>query len=157
MSARAHDFERSFGFVLNDISRLARREFDRRVRTLGLTRAQWMFLYHLARRPGSSQSELAESLQMVRISVSRQAERLERAGWIERSDHLEDARAYHLHLTRKAERIVDRLAAVAAELRDDYLRGLPAARRESLVDDLLQVKANLVRMEAAAKLRSNEN
>ena len=157
MSARAHDFERSFGFVLNDISRLARREFDRRVRGLGLTRAQWMFLYHLARRPGSPQSELAESLQMVRISVSRQAERLERAGWIDRCDHQHDARAYHLHLTRKAERIVDRLAAVAAELRDDYLAGLSAARRESLVDDLLLVKANLVRMEAAEKLRANEN
>ena len=157
MPARPYDFERSFGFILSDISRLARREFDRRVRTLGLTRAQWLFLYHLARRPGSSQSELDESLQMERISVSRQAQRLERAGWIARSDHRHDARAYHLHLTPQAQRVANRLTAVAAQLRDDYLQGLPAARRAALVDDLLFVKANLLRMEAEAKQRSHEN
>ncbi len=157
MASRPDHFDRSLGFILSDISRLARREFDRRVRGLGLTRAQWLFLYHLARRPGSSQSELAESLQMERISVSRQAQRLERAGWIERSDHQHDARAYHLNPTRKAERIVSRLATVAAELRDDYLQGLPAARRESLVDDLLLIKANLLRMESRTNHRTHEN
>src|SRR4051812_12281122 len=105
MPAPTFQLERNFGFIIGDISRLARKEFDRRVRELRLTRAQWMFLCHLARQPGCTQSELAESLQMERISVSRQAERLEKAGWIERRDHEWDARAYHLYLTPKAERL----------------------------------------------------
>jgi len=109
-----------------------------------------LFLYHVARNPGCSQSDLADSLQVERISVSRQAERLERAGWIVRRDHDDDARAYQLVLTPKAEKMVERLAEVAAELREDYLRGLPQARRSALLNDLLQIKNNLLRLETGA-------
>jgi MarR family transcriptional regulator for hemolysin len=157
MTRRPPTFDRSFGFILSDISRLARREFDRRVRTLRLTRSQWLFLYHLARQPGCTQSELAESLQMERISVSRQAARLEKAGWIERSDHAEDRRAYHLHLTPKAERLALRLGDLAGRLREDFLSGLTAARRAALIHDLLHVKTNLLQMDERAKQRSDEN
>jgi DNA-binding MarR family transcriptional regulator len=150
VSLSASQIEQSFGFLLNDISRLARRQFDRRVRSLQLTRAQWLFLYYLARSPGCTQSELAEHLQIERISVSRQAERLERSGWIERRDHNADARAYQLVLTPKAERTVARLSKVAAELREDYLRGLPPSRRSALMNDLLRIKNNLLRLEAGA-------
>ena len=157
MAHRPTTFDRSLGFIFSDISRLARKEFDRRVRGLRLTRSQWLFLYHLARQPGCTQSELAESLQMERISVSRQASRLERAGWIERSDHSEDRRAYHLHLTPKAARLTLRLGDLAGRLRDDYLSGLTAARRSALIHDLLHVKTNLLQMDERAKQRSDEN
>lgn len=150
MAHRPTTFDRSLGFIFSDISRLARKEFDRRVAGLELTRSQWLFLYHLARQPGCTQSELAESLQMERISVSRQASRLERAGWIERRDHQRDGRAYHLHLTPKAERIALRLTGLAGRLREDYLSGLPATRRTALINDLLHVKTNLLQMEANA-------
>lgn len=141
----------SFGFVLNDINRLARLEFDRRVRRFNLTRAQWLFLLHVARQPGCTQSELAESLQQTKITVSRQAERLEKAGWIERRDHADDRRAYHLHLRPKAERVAERLAHVADELRSDFLEVLPPARRIRLMSDLQLVKARLQQMTARSK------
>jgi MarR family transcriptional regulator for hemolysin len=151
MALRPTTFDRSLGFIFSDISRLARKEFDRRVRDLQLTRSQWLFLYHLARQPGCTQSELAESLQMERISVSRQADRLEKAGWIERRDHEEDGRAYHLHPTPKAERLALRLSGMAGQLRKDFLNGLPATRRTALINDLLHVKTNLLQMEANAR------
>jgi MarR family transcriptional regulator for hemolysin len=151
MAPRLPSFDRSFGFILTDISRLSRKEFDRRVRGLRLTRAQWLFLYHLARRPGCTQSGLAESLQLEKITVSRQAGRLLRAGWIARRDHARDGRAYHLQLTPKAEKIIARLAGVVQRLRREYMQGLSAARRAALIDDLLRIKSNLLRMEAGAK------
>lgn len=150
MSALRPSPDRQLAFLLTDISRLARKEFDRRVRPLGLTRAQWLFLYYLGRQPGASQSDLAEQLQMEKITVSRQAKRLEQAGWIERRDHREDGRAYHLHLTARAERIVDRLDQLASRLRTDYLRGVPPSRRGALVNDLSLIKANLLQLEDAA-------
>jgi DNA-binding MarR family transcriptional regulator len=151
------NFERSLGFVLADITRLARKEFDRRVRPLHLTRAQWLFLYYVARQPGCTQAELADAMQMQKITVGRQAARLLRTGWIVRRDHARDGRAYRLHLSAKAERVVARLAGMATQLRDDYLAGLPAARRTALVNDLLHIKANLVRLEAAAKKPSRSH
>ena len=42
--------------------------------------------------------------------------------------------------------MVARLAVVGDQLRLDALSGLPPARREALIDDLLKVKANLLRM-----------
>jgi DNA-binding MarR family transcriptional regulator len=150
MSALRANTERHLGFLLSDISRLARREFDRRVRHLGLTRAQWLFLFHLSRQPGATQSELAELLQMEKISVSRQAGRLERAGWIERRDSQEDGRAYHVYLTPRAGRIVEKLDSMATEFRADYLRGLPPARRSALFTDLSRIKANLLELDHAS-------
>ena len=156
MVARSSSFENGFGFILADISRLARREFDRRVRDLHLTRAQWLVLMHLARRPGCTQSDLADAMQMQKITIGRHAERLLRSGWIERRDHAEDARAYHLYVSRKAEPIIDRLNAMAEKLRAEFMRGLHPTRREALITDLLHIKSNLVRMDAEARQRSHE-
>jgi len=151
MSANRTQVERSLGFLFADISRLARKEFDRRVRDLGLTRAQWLFLYYLSRQPGCTQSDLAELLQMEKITISRQAKRLEKAGWIARGDHSEDARAYRLVLTPRAGRIIVRLEQRADRLRNDYLDGISPPRRSTLLADLTLIKANLVRLENRAR------
>jgi len=151
MVARRTSFENSLGFILGDISRLARKEFDRRVRELRVTRAQWLVLMHVARLPGCTQSDLAEAMQMQKITVTRHVERLLRAGWIEREDHAEDGRAYHLYLSRKAEPLIDRLSGVADQLRDEYMRGLPAGRRGALIKDLLHIKTNLLRLDAEGR------
>ena len=135
------NFDRSLGFIVNDVSRLLREEFNRRVRGEGLTRAQWLLLYHVARQPGASQSELAAALQVEKITVSRQAARLEKAGWLRRADHVQDHRAYRLHLTPRATRIIAQFATVSERLREDAMAGLPAARRAGLIDDLLHIKS----------------
>lgn len=155
MVARGKEFENSLGFILSDISRLARKEFDRRVRDLRVTRAQWLVLMHLARRPGCTQSDLADAMQMQKITVTRHVERLLRAGWVERHDHTEDGRAYHLHLSRKAEPLIDRLTGVADQLRGEYMRGLSAPRRAALIQDLLHIKTNLLRMDAEGRQNGN--
>jgi len=146
-------FEHSLGFILSDISRLARTEFDRRVRTLGVTRAQWLVLLHLARRPGCTQSDLADAMQIQKITVSRHVDRLVRAGRIERRDHADDARAYHLYLTKKTQPLIEKLATVAEAMRLEYMDGLSVARRDALIADLLHIKSNLLRMDADARRR----
>src|SRR5262245_50577647 len=45
------------GYMLSDVARLIRMIFDRRVRDIGLTRAQWLVLTRLYRRPGASQTQ----------------------------------------------------------------------------------------------------
>jgi DNA-binding MarR family transcriptional regulator len=151
MSATTPTAEPTLGVLLADISRLARKEFDHRVRDLGLTRAQWLFLYYLARQPGCTQSELAELLQMEKITVSRQAERLEKAGWIKRGDHAADARAYHLELTARARRVISLLNERAERLRADYLAGISPQRHSALMADLGLIKANLLRLHTQSR------
>lgn len=145
------NYDRSLGFIISDISRLLRKEFDRRVRGYGLTRAQWLLLYHVARQPGASQSDLAESLQLEKITISRHAARLEKSGWLERHDHTEDGRAYRLRLTQRSLRMIQQLSGIADQLREDAMDGLTEARRVALIDDLLHIKSNLVAFDTAAK------
>ena len=72
------------GYMLSDVARLIRTVFDRRVRDLGLTRAQWLVLTRLYRRPGASQTELADMLEIDRASAGRMIDRMEKGGWVER-------------------------------------------------------------------------
>ena len=63
------DLSRNFGFILNDVARLLRTAFDRRVRSLGLTRSQWWVLNHLFRNDGTTQSELADILEIEKATL----------------------------------------------------------------------------------------
>lgn len=141
------DFERSPGLIMADIGRLIRKEFDRRSRGLGVTRAQWTVILHIARRPGCSQSELADRLEMEKMTVCRQLDRLELAGWVARGPDAEDRRIKRLQLEPKAVKLLGAVAQIAAGLRRDYLKGFAAKRRETLVDDLLLIKRNLLALD----------
>ncbi len=140
------DLSRNFGFLINDVARLMRTAYDRRVRDLGLTRSQWWVLNHLFRNDGVTQSELAEVLEIERPTLGRLLDRLEAKGWVRREHDARDRRAWRVYLTDAVEPAMRRLRKVAAELRSDALAGLSERERERFVDTLLSVKANLQRM-----------
>jgi DNA-binding MarR family transcriptional regulator len=135
--------ERSFGFLLYDAARLLRRDFDRRARSLGLTRAQWSVLAHLKRNEGSKQAAVADTLELEPITLVRLLDRLEAAGWVERRADPTDRRARQLFLTEKARPVLDQLMALAAETRAVALAGFSEPEREVLIDALIKVRANL--------------
>jgi MarR family transcriptional regulator, transcriptional regulator for hemolysin len=145
------DDDRSLGFLISDAARLMRTVFDRRVRRLELTRAQWLVLARLNRRPGASQSELADMMEVEKASAGRMVDRLERKGWIERRPDPVDRRVNRLYLTAGAENISQRMQAVAAQTVGDALRDLSPAQTELLADLMATVKARLVAMAAAAE------
>ena len=78
------DDERHIGFLISDVARLMRTAFDRRVRGLGLTRSQWLVINRLHRRPGATQSELAEMLEVEKATAGRMVDRMEKKGWVVR-------------------------------------------------------------------------
>ena len=69
--------ERQIGFLISDVARLMRTAFDRRVRALGLTRSQWLVINRLHRRPGATQSELAEMLEVEKATAGRMVDRMD--------------------------------------------------------------------------------
>jgi len=141
------DLSRNFGFILNDVARLMRTTFDRRVKALGLTRSQWWVLNHLFRNDGATQSELADILEVEKATLGRLLDRMEQKGWIRRESHAEDRRAKRVFLTDEVEPALKAMRAAAAEVRRDALSGLSTAQQEQFVDALLAIKANLSRPE----------
>jgi len=142
------DLSRNFGFLVNDVARLLRTAYDRRIRKLGLTRAQWWVLTHLFRGDGVSQSELAVTLEIEPPTLGRLLDRLEAKGWVRREHDARDRRVWRVHLTVEVEPALRTMRAIAAELRRDALAGVRAAERERFVDTLLAIKANLLRLPA---------
>jgi DNA-binding MarR family transcriptional regulator len=137
------DLSRNFGFILNDVARLMRTTFDRRVKSLGLTRSQWWVLNHLFRNDGVTQSELAEILEVEKATLGRLLDRMEQKGWVRREGHAGDRRAKRVFLTEEVEPAIKTMRAAAAELRRDALSGLSATEQNQFVDALLAIKSNL--------------
>jgi DNA-binding MarR family transcriptional regulator len=141
------DLSRNFGFILHDVARLLRTVFDRRVKSLGLTRSQWWVLTHLFRNPGATQSELADVLEVEKATLGRLLDRLEHKGWIRREADGADRRAKRVYLTEEVAPAMKSMRSAAAELRRDALAGLSAEDQSRFVDTLLAVKGNLARLD----------
>jgi DNA-binding MarR family transcriptional regulator len=131
------------GFLLHDVARLLRRNFNRRCQELGLTQAQWQLLAYLSRQEGLRQSQLADILEMQPISVARLVDRMEAAGWIERRPDPEDRRAVNLYITPKAEPILEKMWEHAAIARSEALSGIARADQDKLFELLSQMRGNL--------------
>lgn len=141
------DPEQSLGFLLNDVARLLRRNFNRRAQALGLSQAQWRALAYLSRQEGVNQVTLADSLEVQPITLARLIDRLQDAGLVIRRSDLGDRRAVRLYLTAKAKELLDRMQPLAAETREEALAGLPRESSKRLIETLRRMKQNLVEAE----------
>ena len=131
------------GYMLSDVARLIRTVFDRRVRGIGLTRAQWLVLTRLHRRPGASQTELADMLEIDRASAGRMIDRMEKGGWVLRHADSVDRRVNRLHLTREARRVHAKMWAIAEATIDDALASLSSKERDQFTRLTARVKGRL--------------
>jgi DNA-binding MarR family transcriptional regulator len=138
------NLERNFGFILNDVARLLRTTFDRRAKSIDLTRSQWWVLTHLYRRDGLNQSELADILEIEKPTLGRLLDRLETKGWLRREPDPLDRRVKRVFLTDEVKPAMKSLRGIAADFRRDALAGLSQKQREQFVDTLLDIKANLL-------------
>lgn len=131
------------GYRLADNSRLLRRLFDERVRSLGLTAAQARLLLSLERNPMENQVFHAERLEIEPITLTRIVDRLEESGWVERQSDPADRRARILHLTDKSRGIVTRLRVIVEALFEDMLSEFDTAERAQFAHLLERIGANL--------------
>jgi DNA-binding MarR family transcriptional regulator len=138
-----------FAFEVAETARLLRRAFDRRAAVLGVTRAQWRVLVRLDGKAGIRQVELAEALDIEPITLCRLLDRLEEADLIERRRDEVDRRAWNIHLTAKAEPLIDDLHALGELFHEDALVGISDEERRATLDVLARVRANLAQIETA--------
>ncbi|GAO38618.1 putative MarR family transcriptional regulator [Sphingomonas changbaiensis NBRC 104936] len=133
----------TLGFLVGDISRLMRRAFDVRARTIGVTRPQWRMLTTLSRHEGVNQGRLADLLDVEAITLCRMVDRLSEADLVERRPDPTDRRAWRIYLTDRARPILGELRSLADDLIEETLDGVSAAERETLMTLLERIRINL--------------
>ncbi|ODP38356.1 MarR family winged helix-turn-helix transcriptional regulator [Sphingomonas turrisvirgatae] len=131
------------GFLINDVARLLRREFDARARRVGVTRAQWHTLTILSRNEGCNQGALAEIMEVEPITIGRMIDRLEEAGLVERRRDPADRRAWRIHLAQGAQPLLAQLRGIGSGLTADALAGMDGSEREALAASLSRIRNNL--------------
>lgn len=138
----------NLGFMLQDVARLMRRGFNRRVQDMELTQSQWRALAIMSRNPGMWQCHLADTLEMQPISVARLIDRMQAAGWVERRGDPGDRRAQQLFLTKQAEPTLKNLKKHGAETRAGALKGITVEEQEQFMSVLLRMRANMAEADA---------
>jgi MarR family transcriptional regulator, transcriptional regulator for hemolysin len=150
--------DRTFGFLVHDVSRLMKRHFDRRARQTGLpiTRRQAAVILYIARHQGVSQAEVANWLDLEPIALVRMLDKLHEEGLAERRAHPTDRRVRTLWLTPGAAPVIERILDINQAIREEAFAGAPAGTREALIEALTLVKDNLTREEEAVAEASTE-
>lgn len=149
----------SFGFLITDVSRLIRAEFDRRIAEagIGLTPGEARTLSHAFRAGVVRQTALAESMGVEAMTLSTYIDRLEGRGLVERKPDATDRRAKLIHLTEQAHSVLETIQAIGAGLRDDVAQKVSPAEWERLNlalrltrDSLNQLRLEAIRRESDA-------
>lgn len=138
-----HETNTSFGFLVHDIARLMRWNFDRQSAEIGLTRAQWSVLAHLKRSDGVQQKTLAQLMDIKPITLARHIDRLEAQGWVERRDDPDDRRAKRLFLLPKATPVLNTLRSLGQKVRKQALQGVSIEEEAQAISVLQRVLTNL--------------
>lgn len=139
---------KNLGFLLHDAARLMRRRMDQSAQKLGLTSAQWRVLSHVARcetlkQQALNQAGLADLLDMEPISLSRQIDRIEAAGLIERRPDPADRRAHRLFLTEAGWPLVNSFREVGAGVLATALVGVSDDEVANVISVLSRIRANM--------------
>ncbi|GAP64901.1 transcriptional regulator [Mizugakiibacter sediminis] len=138
----------SFGYLINDVTCLFRKHFDRRATRFGMTRAQWRAVKRLYVSEGITQAELADRLEMDPIAVGRVIDRLQAGGFVERRADPADRRRWRLHLTARARAVAADMEEISRGLRGEATRGIPGVDVEKFVEVLERMKDNLQALDA---------
>lgn len=138
------DLDRNFGFLMHDVARLMKADFDRRSRSLGLTRSQWWVLNFVYALEGATQTELADRCEVERASMGRMLDKLEEKGWVRREPDRQDRRIRRVFLTGAVQDLMSALRSISAEVRNGAMAGLSQEEQDQFVDTLLKIKANML-------------
>ncbi|MDC1211211.1 MarR family transcriptional regulator, partial [Porticoccaceae bacterium] len=133
----------ALGFIIHDVARMMRWNFERRAHEYNLTRSQWSVLVLLSRENGAQQKRLADIIGVTAITMTGLVDRLERAELVERRQDPQDRRAKQVFLTDKVEPLMEKIKLVAKQVRSSALKGISAAEEQQLADLLRRMRANL--------------
>ncbi len=130
--------------LIHEAAHLMRNRYDAAARTIGTTSQQWRTLTSIARcHEPPTQAELAERLDVERITLCRMIDRLADAGLVERRADPRDRRVWRIHLLPPAEPVLEHFGGLAAEVEREILSALDPAERAALRSSLERLRASL--------------
>ncbi|WEX09920.1 MarR family winged helix-turn-helix transcriptional regulator [Chelativorans sp. AA-79] len=134
----------TFGFLLTDLARLIRTDFDRRLLGEGtaVTPGEARTLLHAARAGEVRQNVLAERMGLEPMTLSTYVDRLEERGFVQRVPDASDRRAKLVRLTPAAEEALAAITRITSQARLRAREGLSDEEWSMLNRLLKKVRSN---------------
>lgn len=126
----------TLGFLLADVSRLMRRQFNQYIEDSSLTLAQARTLVYVSRHEGIRQSKLADMLEILPITLTRLIDQLVEAGLVDR-------RAHQIYLTAHAPTHLSSIEQAIELVQAESLSGLPESQLDTMLTTLKTMRLNL--------------
>jgi len=121
------------------------REGQRLFRPHGITAAQYNVLSVLAAAgEGISQRELGDVLVVDRSNVTGLVDRMEKAGWVRRTDDPADRRVYRVMLTSAGRRLWEKIAPAYEAVVLQVVEGLTERQANATLSGLKHLQAGAV-------------
>jgi DNA-binding MarR family transcriptional regulator len=137
----------SLDFLLAQVCRLHHSRARTLLEGFGLFRGQPPLLFALWEKEGLTHSELAEHLHVQPATITKMIKRMERAGFVERSQDAEDQRVSRVYLTDAGRNIRDAVEGVLRKLEEQTFAGFSSEERALLDQFLLRIRNNLMHEE----------
>lgn len=145
---KVEDFR--IGFFVHDVSRVRRTLFDQKMKPLGITRSQWWVLAQLSRTLGHDggqgvlQTELANMLDVGKVTVGGLIDRLEAGGFVERRPDARDRRAKRVVITETGHGVLQTMSSIGRDLNLRILAGVPIEHVRIAEQVLSRMKDNIL-------------
>ena len=126
-------------FLFSQLGFHADRRFGEMLEPLDVSARQFGLLHTLAGTDGQSQQQLSAALRIHRNVMVGMVDELERSELVERRRHPSDRRAYAVHLTDTARKLLPRVETILDGCDDELLGLLDPGERRTLVRLLQRV------------------
>jgi DNA-binding MarR family transcriptional regulator len=100
-----------------------------------VTPIQVMLLFFLQKNDGSSLTQISQGLMLENPTVTGLIDRLEKLGYVKRSDHPNDRRVYLVHITERGNKVANKALPIIKKLNEQIKEGY--SKRE--IDDFKKV------------------
>ncbi len=88
-----------------------------------VTPIQGMLLFFLQKNDGSSLTQISQGLMLENPTVTGLIDRLEKLGYVKRSDHPNDRRVYLVHITEKGKKVANKALPIVKRLNEQIKEG----------------------------------
>jgi MarR family 2-MHQ and catechol resistance regulon transcriptional repressor len=131
--------------------RLSQHDFNRYMRSAGLSLPQMTILLHLHYRGPSDVTHICEMMQVTPAGASQMIERMAQQGMVRREEWAEDRRVRLVNLTEKGREVVLESIAARQTWIEALVAGLSPAEAERIGDALLTLNQAASKMEIRTK------
>jgi DNA-binding MarR family transcriptional regulator len=90
---------------------------------IGVTPIQVMLLFFLQQNNVLSLTQISQGLMLENPTVTGLIDRLEKSGYVKRSDHPNDRRVYLVHLTEKGNKVAKKALPIVKKLNEQIKEG----------------------------------